>query len=174
VQRVGHALMATGLLQGLPAARNDREMLDGHWTSSLVGLSFAPTKSAPQHAQPGSSRMSSTRCPPFRPSPCLRQARKTSRRSPTTKPEVRAPEPALFDYIEGFYNPDRIQQRLHYLSPIHFESPTAIYSALQRPHTQESTDSDKRRPRFERRIACQEVVVPHGRCYRCCAIEGGH
>ncbi len=29
---------------------------------------------------------------------------------------------ALFDYIEGFYNPDRIQQRLHNCSPIDFEN----------------------------------------------------
>jgi transposase InsO family protein len=27
----------------------------------------------------------------------------------------------LFDYIEGFYNPDRIQQRLDNRSPIDFE-----------------------------------------------------
>ena len=28
---------------------------------------------------------------------------------------------ALFDYIEGFYNPERIQQRLDYRSPLRFE-----------------------------------------------------
>jgi putative transposase len=28
---------------------------------------------------------------------------------------------ALFDYIEGFYNPERIQERLDYRSPIRFE-----------------------------------------------------
>jgi transposase InsO family protein len=28
---------------------------------------------------------------------------------------------ALFDYIEGFYNPERIQQRLTYRSPLRFE-----------------------------------------------------
>jgi putative transposase len=29
---------------------------------------------------------------------------------------------ALFDYIEGFYNPERIQQRLDNQSPIDFEN----------------------------------------------------
>jgi putative transposase len=29
---------------------------------------------------------------------------------------------AVFDYIEGFYNPDRIQERLRYRSPIDFEA----------------------------------------------------
>ncbi|GAU71570.1 nitrate reductase catalytic subunit, partial [Streptomyces sp. NBRC 110611] len=28
---------------------------------------------------------------------------------------------ALFEYIDGFYNPRRIQKRLGYLSPIEFE-----------------------------------------------------
>ncbi len=32
---------------------------------------------------------------------------------------------ALFDYIEGFYNPHRIQERLRYLSPINFEQTVA-------------------------------------------------
>ena len=32
---------------------------------------------------------------------------------------------ALFDYIEGFYNPHRIQERLRYLSPINFEQAVA-------------------------------------------------
>ena len=54
--------MATGLLQGLPAARNDREMPDGHWTFLLVGLSFAPTTSALPRVRSSSSRTSSTRC----------------------------------------------------------------------------------------------------------------
>jgi putative transposase len=32
---------------------------------------------------------------------------------------------ALFDYIEGFYNPERIQQRLGHRSPINFEQDSA-------------------------------------------------
>jgi hypothetical protein len=28
----------------------------------------------------------------------------------------------VFDYIEGFYNPDPIQERLRYRSPIDFEA----------------------------------------------------
>ena len=32
---------------------------------------------------------------------------------------------AIFDYIEGFYNPERIQKRLGYRSPADFES-TAV------------------------------------------------
>jgi transposase InsO family protein len=32
---------------------------------------------------------------------------------------------ALFDYIEGFYNPERIQQRLDYRSPLRFEQAAA-------------------------------------------------
>jgi len=31
---------------------------------------------------------------------------------------------AIFDYIEGFYNPERIQKRLGYRSPADFESAT--------------------------------------------------
>ena len=29
---------------------------------------------------------------------------------------------AIFDYVEGFYNPERIQKRLGYRSPADFES----------------------------------------------------
>ena len=36
----------------------------------------------------------------------------------TTRAALRT---ALFDYIEGFYNPERIQQRLDHRSPIDFE-----------------------------------------------------
>jgi transposase InsO family protein len=36
----------------------------------------------------------------------------------TTRASLRT---ALFDYIEGFYNPERIQQRLDNRSPIDFE-----------------------------------------------------
>jgi putative transposase len=36
----------------------------------------------------------------------------------TTRAALRS---ALFDYIEGFYNPERIQQRLDHRSPIDFE-----------------------------------------------------
>jgi transposase InsO family protein len=32
---------------------------------------------------------------------------------------------ALFDYIEGFYNPQRIQQRLGHRSPVDYEQHTA-------------------------------------------------
>jgi hypothetical protein len=39
----------------------------------------------------------------------------------TTWPTKAALRTALFDYIEGFYNPGRIQQRLHNRSPIGFE-----------------------------------------------------
>ena len=35
---------------------------------------------------------------------------------------TRALRAALFDYIEGFYNPSRTQQRLGYRSPVEFES----------------------------------------------------
>jgi len=31
---------------------------------------------------------------------------------------------ALFDYVEGLYNPSRIQQRLGYRSPAQFENST--------------------------------------------------
>jgi transposase InsO family protein len=32
---------------------------------------------------------------------------------------------ALFDYIEGFYNPERIQRRLNQRSPANFEQDSA-------------------------------------------------
>jgi putative transposase len=32
---------------------------------------------------------------------------------------------ALFDYIEGFYNPERIQHRLGHQSPINYEQDSA-------------------------------------------------
>jgi transposase InsO family protein len=35
-----------------------------------------------------------------------------------TRPEANL---ALFEYIDGFYNPRRIQKRLRYLSPVEFE-----------------------------------------------------
>ena len=40
----------------------------------------------------------------------------------TNWPTRAALRTALFDYIEGFYNSERIQQRLHNRSPIDFES----------------------------------------------------
>jgi transposase InsO family protein len=40
----------------------------------------------------------------------------------TTRAELRS---ALFDYIEGFYNPERIQQRLGHRSPINYEQDSA-------------------------------------------------
>jgi hypothetical protein len=39
----------------------------------------------------------------------------------TAWPTRTALRTALFDYIEGFYNPERIQQRLDNHSPIDFE-----------------------------------------------------
>lgn len=40
----------------------------------------------------------------------------------STWPTRAALRTALFDYIEGFYNPERIQQRLDHRSPIDFEN----------------------------------------------------
>ena len=42
-----------------------------------------------------------------------------------TWPTRAALRSALFDYIEGFYNPERIQQRLGHRSPINFEQDSA-------------------------------------------------
>ena len=42
-----------------------------------------------------------------------------------TWPTRAALRSALFDYIEGFYNPERIQQRLGQRSPINFEQDSA-------------------------------------------------
>jgi len=42
-----------------------------------------------------------------------------------TWPTRAALRSALFDYIEGFYNPQRIQQRLGHRSPINFEQDSA-------------------------------------------------
>ena len=42
-----------------------------------------------------------------------------------TWPTRTALRSALFDYIEGFYNPERIQQRLGQRSPINFEQDSA-------------------------------------------------
>jgi putative transposase len=40
----------------------------------------------------------------------------------STREELRT---ALFDYIEGFYNPQRIQQRLGHRSPVDYEQDSA-------------------------------------------------
>jgi putative transposase len=40
----------------------------------------------------------------------------------STREELRT---ALFDYIEGFYNPERIQQRLGHRSPVNYEQDSA-------------------------------------------------
>ncbi|MGW0498100.1 IS3 family transposase, partial [Streptomyces sp. NPDC003007] len=40
---------------------------------------------------------------------------------------------ALFEYIDGFYNPRRIQKRLGYLSPIEFEEKHYANQATAEP-----------------------------------------
>ncbi|MDT3399888.1 IS3 family transposase [Streptomyces sp. B1866] len=40
---------------------------------------------------------------------------------------------ALFEYIDGFYNPRRIQKRLGYLSPIEYEEKHCANQATTEP-----------------------------------------
>ncbi|MFD3823609.1 IS3 family transposase [Streptomyces sp. NPDC058625] len=40
---------------------------------------------------------------------------------------------ALFEYLDGFYNPRRIQERLGYLSPIEFEEKHYADRAMAEP-----------------------------------------
>jgi transposase InsO family protein len=49
---------------------------------------------------------------------------------------------ALFDYIEGFYNPERIQQRLDYRNPLRFEEAVVAYKPVStRPGQVQGDDS---------------------------------
>lgn len=52
------------------------------------------------------------------------------------RPRLRHPvrgNRALFEYVDGFYNPRRIQKRLGYLSPVEFEEKHYANQATAEP-----------------------------------------
>lgn len=85
----------------------------------VPGLLHPPNSSSTSPSAPSAAATTTRRSNPTSP-PLKRELAWIHQR--TTWPTRTALRSTLFDYIEGFYNPERIQRRLDHQSPIDFEN----------------------------------------------------